>query len=222
MDWSIHGGGVQGYTLRKNECSVGGWDSVNRPVSPRGDILRDWTRRNNLPSIIQLMRMGVNFDFRLDGATASLGSVLVYEAPLINSVFVVRASTTLASVSKASVEVDDSPRSTLCSAQSSGPDISEAYSIIGLVVGDKDNFVWHGRLGQLSLPAIKRLPNTVRDVQLHANSPSTCTCEVCIMGKMFRKPFQPLRLEHKAKTWGVVSLRCDQANADSDDVGLTI
>jgi len=32
---------------------------------------------NNLLSIIHLMRKGVNFDFKLDGATASLGSVLV-------------------------------------------------------------------------------------------------------------------------------------------------
>jgi len=33
---------------------------------------------NNLLSIIQSMRKGVNFDFKLDGAMASLGSVLVY------------------------------------------------------------------------------------------------------------------------------------------------
>ena len=48
------------------------------------------------------------------------------------------------------------------------------------------------------LPAIKRLPNAVRGIQLHAKSPSTCTCEACIMGKMFRKPFQPS--EDKTKT----------------------
>jgi len=36
--------------------------------------------------------------------------------------------------------------------------------------------------------------------ELHAKSPSTCTCEACIMGKMFRKPFQPLCSEDKAKT----------------------
>jgi len=65
---------------------------------------------NNLLSIIQLMRKGVNFDFKLDGATASLGSVLVYEAPLINSLFVLKA--TAASVSKASVAVDDPPSTT--------------------------------------------------------------------------------------------------------------
>jgi len=35
---------VQGYTPRKNQSSHGGWDSVNGPVSPRRDILRDWTR----------------------------------------------------------------------------------------------------------------------------------------------------------------------------------
>jgi hypothetical protein len=43
-DWSIHGGGVQGYTPRENQSSHGGWDSVNGPVSPRREILRDWTR----------------------------------------------------------------------------------------------------------------------------------------------------------------------------------
>jgi hypothetical protein len=120
---------------------------------------------NNLLSIIQLMRKGVNFDFNLDGATASLGSVLVYEAPLINSLFVLKASATSPSISKASVVVDDPP----------SPEISEAYSNIRPAVDDKDILVWHARLGHLSLPAIKRHPNTVRGIQLHAKSPSTCT-----------------------------------------------
>ena len=47
---------------------------------------------NNLLSIIQLMRKGVNFEFNLDGAIASLGSVLVYQVPLINSLFILRTS----------------------------------------------------------------------------------------------------------------------------------
>jgi hypothetical protein len=136
------------------------------------------------------MRKGVNFDFNLDGATASLGSVLIYEAPLINILFVLKASATSASISKASAVVDDP----------SSPEISEADSNIRSAVDDKDIHVWHPRLGHLSLPAIKRLPNTVRGIQLHAMSPSTCTCEACIMGTMFRKPFQPLSSEDKAKT----------------------
>lgn len=56
---------------------------------------------NNLLSIIQVMRKGVSFDFKLDGATTSLRSVLLYEAPLINILFVHRTSTASASVSKA-------------------------------------------------------------------------------------------------------------------------
>jgi len=81
---------------------------------------------NNLLSIIQLMRKGVNFDFKLDGAMASLGSVLVYEAPLINILFVLKASA--ASGLKASVAIDDAP--------SSVPEISEAYSNIRPAVDD--------------------------------------------------------------------------------------
>jgi len=46
---------------------------------------------NNLLSIIQSMPKEVNFNLKLDGATASHGSVLVYEAPLINSQFVLKA-----------------------------------------------------------------------------------------------------------------------------------
>jgi len=138
------------------------------------------------------MRRGLNFDFRLDGATASLGSVLVYQAPLINSLFVLRASTTSASVSKASVAVDDPPSTTPIS------EISKAYCNIRPSVVDEDFLVWHARLGHLSLPAIKRLPNAVRGIQLHAKSPSTCTCEACIMVKMFWKPLQPS--DDKAKT----------------------
>jgi len=45
---SVHGGGVQGYTPQKNQSSHGGWDSVNGPVSPRRDILRDLTRTYHL------------------------------------------------------------------------------------------------------------------------------------------------------------------------------
>jgi len=156
---------------------------------------------NNLLSIIQLLREGVNLDFKLDGVTASLGSVLVYEAPLINSQFVLRPSATATSVSRAPVAVDDPA----CTAPSSvlvisGPAISKAYSNIRPAVVDKDILVWHARLGHLSLPAIKWLPNRVRGIQSHAKSPSTCTCEACIMGKMFWKPFQPLCSEDKAKT----------------------
>jgi len=121
----------------------------------------------NLLSIIQLMRKGVNFDFKLDQATASLGSVLVYEAPLINSLFVLTA--TSASYSKASVAVDgrlsNTPNSEAYSdAANSIPEISEAYSNIRPAVDDTDVLVWHARLGDFSLPAIKRLPNAVRRI----------------------------------------------------------
>jgi len=140
--------------------------------------------RNNILSVIQLMRKGVNFDFKLDGATASLGSVLIYQAPLINRLCVLRASTTSASVWKASVAVDDPPSTTPNSeisvayskAPNSVPQVSEAYSNIRPAVDDKDIDIWHARLGHISLPAIKRLPNTVRGIRLHAKSPSTSTC----------------------------------------------
>jgi hypothetical protein len=49
---------------------------------------------NNLLSIIQSMPTGVNLYFKLNGHMASLGLVLVYEAPLINSLFVLTTSTT--------------------------------------------------------------------------------------------------------------------------------
>jgi hypothetical protein len=134
---------------------------------------------NNLLSIIQLMRKGFNLDFILDGATASVESVLVYEAPLINSLFILRASTTLPTASKASVAVDDPTSTTLIY------EISETSSNISPAVDDKDILVWLAHLGHLSLPAIKQLPNSVRDIQLHPNSASTCACEVCIVGRIF-------------------------------------
>jgi len=135
--------------------------------------------KNLLLCIIQLMWNGVNIDLNLDGATAWLGSFLVYEAPLINSLFVLKTSA--ASTSRASVAIDHPPSSVL--------EISEAYSNIWPAVDDKDILVWHAHLGHLSLPAIKPLPNAVRGIRLHVKRPSPCTCEACIMGKMFRKPF---------------------------------
>jgi hypothetical protein len=147
---------------------------------------------NNLFSIIQFMRKGVNFDFKPNRATASLESVLVYEAPLINSLLLLNASE--ASVSKASVAVDD-PTSTTANSE-----ISEAYCNIRPAVDDKDIFVWDARLGHVSLAGIKPLPNTIKGIQLHAKITLICTVEACVMGRMFQKPFQPLRLENKAKT----------------------
>ena len=124
---------------------------------------------NNLLSIIQLMRKGIIFDFKLDRATTSLGSVLVYDTPLTKSLFVLRASTISTSILKSSVVRDDPPSST----PSSAPEISEAYSNIRPAVDDKHILVWHAPLGHLSLPAIKWLLSTVRGIQLHAKSPST-------------------------------------------------
>jgi len=96
---------------------------------------------------------------------------------------VLKESETSASISRASVAIDDALRSI--------PEISKAYSIIQATVDDKDILFWHARLGHQSWPAIKQLPNGVSGIQLHANGPSTCTCEACIMTKMFQKPFQP-------------------------------
>jgi len=142
------------------------------------------------------MRKGVNFDFTLDGATASLGSVLVYDAPLIDSLFELKAYA--ASLSKDSVAVDDPQGTTPSAKPSSIPENSELYSIIRPMVDDQDILLWHPSLGHLSLPAIKRLPNAVRGIELHAKSPSICTCDECIPGKMFPKLFQ--RSEDKATT----------------------
>jgi hypothetical protein len=133
---------------------------------------------SNLLSIIQLMRKGVNIEFNLDGAIASLGLVLVYQPPLINSLFILRTSP-----------------STLTSSTSMVFDAlnwvekTEIYSGIWPKEAKKDILVWHARLGHLSLPAIQWLPNTVKGIQLHARSPSACSCVACLMGKMFRRPF---------------------------------
>jgi hypothetical protein len=81
------------------------------------------------------MRKGVHFNFKLDGATASHGSMLVYEALHNNSLFVLKASA--ASVSKASVAVDGPPSTT----PSSVPATYEAYSNIRPAVDDKDILV---------------------------------------------------------------------------------
>jgi len=135
---------------------------VDRPnANPANIVLQDILYvpacgTNNLVSIIQSLRKEVNFLFKLNGAAVSLGSVLIYEAPLINSVFVLKAS--VASVSKAAVAVDDPPSTTPSFAPGSVPKISEVYSIIR---HDMDIIVWLARLSHLSSPAIIRLPNTV-------------------------------------------------------------
>jgi hypothetical protein len=137
-------------------------------------------------SIIRLMRKGVNFEVNLDGAIASLGSVLVYQVPLINSLFILRTSpsTSTSMVFDALKPIKN----------------TDIFSGIWQNVDEKDILVWHARLSHLSLPAIKPLPNTVKGIQLHARSPSACSCKACIMGKMFWRPLQPLTSEDTAKT----------------------
>jgi len=166
--------------------------NVDRPSAKPGKIVLQHVLyvpacgTNNLLSIIQLMPTVVNFGFNLDGAIASLGSVLVYQAPLINSVFILRTSSSTSTwmVSDTLNQVEN----------------TEIYSGIRQRVDKMDILVWHACLGYLSLPAIKRLPNTVKGIQLHARSPSACSCEACPMGKMFWRPLQPLTSEDKAKT----------------------
>ena len=130
---------------------------------------------NNLLSIIQLMWEGVNFEFNLDGAIASLGSVLVYQAPLINSLFKLRTSPSTSST----VMVFDKLNLV---------ENTEISCGIRHNVCKKDILVWPARLGHLSLPAIQRLPSTVKGIQLHSRSPSACSCEASIVGKMFWRP----------------------------------
>jgi len=52
---------------------------------------------NNHVSIMQSIGKGLNFDFNIDVARGSLGSVLVYNAALINGQFFLSASTTWSS-----------------------------------------------------------------------------------------------------------------------------
>jgi len=87
----------------------------------------------------------------------SLGSVLVYEAPLIKRQLGLKASAISASILRASVAIDDAP--------SSVPEISEDYSSIRPAVDDMDILLWHARLGHLFVPGIKRLTNAVRGIQ---------------------------------------------------------
>jgi len=61
------------------------------------------------------------------------------------------------------------------------------------IVGDQ-LLLWHNRLGHLSLCTVRKLPGMVEGIkESHlknaAGTPDTCTCEVCIIRKLARKPF---------------------------------
>ena len=72
---------------------------VNRPNAKPAKIVMQCALyvpsccMNNLHSIIQSIWKEDNKNFKLDGAPVSVGSVLIYEAPLINCLFVLKAST---------------------------------------------------------------------------------------------------------------------------------
>jgi hypothetical protein len=95
---------------------------------------------NNLLDIMELIWKGVNFEFNWDGTVATLGSVLVNQTPLIITPFIPETSTARLT-SSTSIVFD-----TLNQVEN-----TEIYSGICQKVDEKDIFVWHARLGHLSL-----------------------------------------------------------------------
>jgi len=176
---------------------------------------------NNLFSIIELLWKGVNFDLTLDGATASLGSVHIYDAPIMTSMFVLGTSTTSASGLKATVVVHDQLSSTPSatssttpsSTSSSAPKLFESYSNIEHAVDEMNILVWYARLGRLSLAAVTRLPNTVKGIRLHPKRPLTSTCEATIIDTMLLKPFLSVGLDDNGKTQLLESFHSDVVGA---------
>jgi hypothetical protein len=61
---------------------------------------------NDVGRIIYLMRNGVNFNFKHDGATESLRSACVYETSLFNGQFALKARVTSESISRATVTIN--------------------------------------------------------------------------------------------------------------------
>jgi len=167
---------------------------VHRPSAKPANILLQHVLyvpacgTNNLLSIIQLIQKGVKFEFKLNGTIANLGSVLVYQGPLINSLFIPRTSPST-STSSTSMVFD----------KLNQVKNGKIYSGIRQIVDGKHILVWHAVLTHLSLLAIKRLPNSVKGNQLYARSPSAWSCGAGTMGKMLRRPLQPLTLKDKSK-----------------------
>jgi len=178
---SVHGKGVHPVTTANNSCvDAEGSGTItvylNKSNQKPAMIVLHHVHyvpacgTSNLRSIIQLMEKCVNLEFELNGATASHLSVLDYDAPLINSLFILRASTTSASVSKAPVSVDDPPSTILNSDIS---EMSKAFSNLRPWVDDKDMLISRALLSHLSLQAIKRLPNAVKGISFRAKCPLT-------------------------------------------------
>jgi len=75
--------------------------SVGKPIAQHAKIVMQHvlyvpaSGMNNLISIIHLMRKVVTFNLKLNGAMSSFGLVLVDDAPLFNSLFMLNASAAL-------------------------------------------------------------------------------------------------------------------------------
>jgi hypothetical protein len=128
--------------------------------------------------------------FNLDGIIASLRSVLVYQVPMMNSLFILGTSLSILILSTSIVFVTMN--------QVKNPEI---YSGIWQKVDEKYILVWHTRLTHLSLPAIHPLHNGVNGIPLYARRPSASSCEACRMEKIFHIRLQPLTSEDKGRTW---------------------
>ena len=58
------------YTPQMNQPSHGGWDSVNVPVSPRRDILLDWTKTMNVARLILSQIGGPECEYKKVGRSS--------------------------------------------------------------------------------------------------------------------------------------------------------
>jgi len=94
---------------------------------------------NNVLSVIQLMKKGVQFDVTLEkGAIATFGSALVYHAPLINDLFMLRAipiKTSVAALNTPNPAAKDTPNPVA--------EVSKVYSNIRQTADEKDILLWH-------------------------------------------------------------------------------
>ena len=70
--------------------------------------------------------------------------------------------------------------------------VTQTRAVACLATSDQDSYVWHQRLGHLSLLLIKRLPECTLEVKVFPKTPEKIICISCLEGENIRPSFKEM------------------------------
>ena len=129
--------------------------------------------RNNLLSVMQLEKVGMNLTFQgVKGVEITRNGSRMAEITRVGNMYIVRSSAAIPAV----FALQDSTESD----------------------GNENASLWHYRLGHLGMGAVAKMSTLAEGIPKIPPLQDRCICEACLYGKMARKPFPTLPATSRA------------------------